>query len=86
LKIIEKPVEVVAWYTKEGIMNPIRFRIIDDEETKVIKINKILKRDRYKIEGKEVVILRCRSEIGGIQKNFELKFEIASCIWKLYKI
>jgi len=85
VKIIEKPIEVVAWITKEGLLNPVRFRMTDAEETKIIKINRVLQRDRYKIDGKEVMILRCQSEIEGTQKSFELKFEIESCRWKLYK-
>ena len=86
MKIIEKPIEVVAWITKEGLLNPVRFRMTDDEETKVIKISKALQRDRYKLDGKDVIILRCQSIIDGNVKSFELKFEIVSCKWKLYKI
>jgi hypothetical protein len=85
MKIIEKPIEVVTWITQEGLINPIRFRMIEDEEVKIIKINKLLSRDRYKIDGKDVVISKCQSLTDGVIKGFELKFEIISLRWTLYK-
>jgi hypothetical protein len=86
IKIIDKPIEVVTYYDKEGVIMPIRFRILENEEHKVIKINKIFQRDRYKLDGKDYIIFRCQNAINGAAKIMEIKYEVASCLWKLYKM
>lgn len=87
MKVIAKPVDVVAWFENKGIINPIKFRMTcDDDSYKVIKIDKVLLRDKEKITGNIIQIFRCSSVINGVNKIYELKYEINTSKWMLFKI
>ena len=44
LKVVEKPIEVIAWFGKNGTVHPTKFRVIEADETiEVIRIDKIIK-------------------------------------------
>lgn len=32
MKILMQPIEMVAWFTKEGVINPIRYRVTSESE------------------------------------------------------
>ena len=42
LKVVAKPIEVVAWFDKLGTVHPVRFRIIQDKEVTTVIIDKII--------------------------------------------
>jgi hypothetical protein len=87
MKIVARPVEMVAWFTQEGIPKPVRFRLINEEGTyTIIKIDRIVSKDREKLAGNEMLIFTCESMIKGIQKIYEIKYELRSCKWILYKM
>lgn len=87
MKVVAKPVEMVAWFENEGNINPVRFRM-EDENNKyqVVKINKIFYRQKEKIAGNNMMVFKCSSVINGIEKIFELKYEMNTCKWILFKI
>lgn len=87
MKVIKKPIEMVAWFTQEGVPNPIKFRIEDsDESWKIIKIHNIIKRDMEKLAGNKMFIFTCQSVINGSEKLYEIKYELDTCKWILFKI
>lgn len=85
MKVVAKPIEVIAWFGKDGKINPIKFRI-EQEEIKVIKIEKVLKREKEKLAGRYMEKFLCSSVVDGAEKLFELKFDILSSQWILFKI
>lgn len=86
MKILMKPIEMIAWFTLEGIPNPLRYRIISkNTPNTVVKIDRIVARSEEKIAGNRMFVFRCQSEINGLLKQFELKYELNSCKWYLYK-
>lgn len=87
MKVVALPIDMVAWFTKDGIPNPIKFRTItDDKSNIVIKIDRIIDRKIEILAGNKMHVFKCQSYINGIEKPFELKFEVDSCKWLLYKI
>ncbi|WP_406242054.1 hypothetical protein ACF3M2_14210 [Tissierella carlieri] len=87
MKVLMKPVEMIAWFTNEGYPIPLRYRLVDEDmSNKVIKINKVLFREEEKIAGNRMILYRCESTINDIQKIFELKYEISTCKWFLFKM
>lgn len=86
MKIVAKPIEMIAWFTKEGLPHPIRFRIIDEDTLQIIKVDKIILRDKEKIAGNQFIIFNCQSNINGFEKIYQLKFETDTCKWILFKI
>ncbi|HHV63607.1 MAG TPA: hypothetical protein GXX46_00800 [Peptococcaceae bacterium] len=87
MKVYMQPIESIVWFTKEGIPHPIRFRIQAEDQTyRVIKVSRIITRQEEKVAGNRMLIFRCQSEINGLLRVFELKYEINTCKWYLYKI
>lgn len=76
------PIEMIAWFDLPGTPRPIRFR----HEGNVVKVEQIIKMSEEKFAGNRMKIYECQSEIGGILKRFQLKFELNTCKWFLYKI
>lgn len=78
---------MLAWFNKDNYPVPLRYRITAEDSSKiVIKVEKILFREEEKLAGNRMVIYRCESTINQIQRIFELKYEIATCKWYLYKM
>lgn len=87
MKVVAKPIDVVCWVNKAGFINPVRFRITDEKlGERVIKIDKIVIRDTEKLNGNIMYLYKCQSCVNGNQKVFELKYELDTCKWMLWKI
>ena len=82
MRVLMKAIEMIAWFTKDGVPNPIRFRIDD----KVVRIGQVTSKSEEKLAGNRMIIYRCQSEVNGELKAFELKFEIQTCKWYLFKM
>ncbi len=87
MKIVARPVEMVAWFTQEGVPKPVRFRLVNEEGVyTIIKIDRIVSKDKEKLAGNDMLIFKCESMIKGIQKIYEIKYELRTCKWILYKM
>ncbi len=87
MKVVRKPIEMIAWFTEDGIPNPIRFRIKDSGESRMtIKVDRIIKRDLEKLAGNKMIIFTCQSFIDGTERIYEVKYEHDTCKWMLFKI
>ena len=87
MKIVARPIEVVSYTDDKGSIRPIRFRMqIDDEPMQVIKVDKILVKDTEKLAGNIMFVYKCQSLIDDVMKRFEIKYELNTCKWMLYKI
>ncbi len=87
MKVVARPIDVVSWTDTTGTVHPIRFRYMEkDESYKVIKINRIIQKNLEKLCGNPMIIYRCSSVIDGAERLFELKYEVNSCKWILFKI
>ncbi|MCR1949959.1 hypothetical protein NSA50_02660 [Clostridium sp. DSM 100503] len=84
MKVIAKPIQMIAWFNEDGSINPIRFKVLE-EESKVIKIEKVLKREKEKLSGKVMEKFVCSSCIDGIEKIFEIKYDATNYKWILFK-
>lgn len=86
VNVIMKPIEAITTHSKEGIMRPEKYRIIEDGETIVVRIDKILTRSEEKSAGFRELIFGCQGVINGYMKNFELKYRVPACQWYLYRM
>ena len=87
MKIIAKPIEMVSWTDINGNMHPVRFKIANNDETiSVIKIDKIVSVDKEKLAGNHMLVYKCQSVIKGTERLFEIKYELNSCKWMLWKL
>lgn len=82
-----KPIEVIARHNGGGTIRPLRFRVaLEDESLKVIKVDKILTITKEKINNNNGIFYKCQSLIDGKLAYYELKFELSSCKWKLWRM
>lgn len=87
MKIVARPIQMVAWFKEDGTPNPVRFKIVNSDETyNVIIINKILACQKEKLAGNNMLVFRCQSVINRIERTFEIKYELSTCKWVLWKI
>lgn len=87
MKVVAKAIDMVSWTDSLGNIHPIRFRYIEkDESYRVIKIDRVVHKEMEKLCGNNMWIYRCCTTINGQQKIFELKYELGSCKWMLFKI
>ena len=71
MKVLMKPIEMIALFSADK-PRPIKFKIDDN----VVKVEQIISLSEEKLAGNRMIIYRCQSEINGLLKQFELKYEI----------
>ena len=82
MKIFMDPIEMIAWFDIPGTPRPIRFRHAGN----VVKVEMIHRISEGGLVGNPMKIYECQSELHGEMKRFELKYELSTCKWFLYKI
>jgi hypothetical protein len=85
MKVVAKPIEMVAWFNKDGI-HPIRFKIEGKDGDVVVKIGRVIKKDLEKLAGNLMMVFTCESVINGQLKPYEIKYELNTMKWMLFKI
>lgn len=79
-----KSIKMIAWFDTDGKINPVKFKYEEDNETKVICINKILNRNFEKLAGNPMWKFNCSSIIEGIDLNYIVKYDLLSNKWILF--
>lgn len=86
MKVLMRPIEMIAWFTKDGTPTPVKYRINEGDDKFVIKVDRIIIRSEEKLAGNRMLVYRCQSIINNTEKVYELKYEINTCRWFLYKM
>ena len=87
MKILARPIEVLAHYPLNGVPRPMRFRIENkQQEMMTVKINRVQECREELLAGNKMYVYVCASIINGEEGLMELKYEVASCLWYLFKI
>lgn len=87
MKILALPVEMVSYTDNKGSIRPVRFRMqVDDEPQQVIRIDRVIVKETEKLAGNIMLVYKCQSVIDNVERLFEVKYELKSCRWILYKI
>lgn len=87
MKILAMPVDMVCWFEKTGNPHPVRFKIVkEDESETVIKVDRVVTVDKEKIAGNDMLVFKCQSAVNRVQRQFELKYELRTCKWILWKM
>ena len=86
MKVVSKKIEMIAYFKKDGKINPIRFRLEEENKCQVVKIERVISTDVEKLCGNKMWVFTCSAVIENIEKIFELKYDIERCSWILYKI
>jgi hypothetical protein len=82
-----KPIEMLAHFDCMGLPTPKKFKLIDNNDLPtVIQVDRVSFRAEEKLAGNRVILFRCQSSINDQVKVFELKYELSTCKWFLWKI
>ncbi|MDU1311988.1 MAG: hypothetical protein E6923_12860 [Clostridium sp.] len=85
MKVVSKSIDVIEFFEKDGGVKPLRFRISEDEEEKVIKINRVVNREIEKLAGNVMEKFVCIASVNGVERIFEIKYELLTKKWILFK-
>lgn len=78
---------MIVWFNEDGTPNPVRFNIrMDDESSVTIRIDRVIKKHEEKLAGNRMLVFTCQSVINNMERIYELKYELNSCKWYLYKM
>jgi len=86
MKVLMKPIDMIAWFTPEGVPRPIKYRLMEKEKYHTIRVDRVMERSEEKWAGNRMLVYRCQSVIEGREKVYELKYELNTCKWFLYKM
>lgn len=87
MKVIAKDIKMIAGFTEDGTPTPLRFKIrSEDESVNVIKADRVLFKEKEKLVGDLMIVFRCQSVINSFDRIYELKYELSTCKWMLYKM
>lgn len=86
LKVFALPIEMIAWFSEGGLPTPIKFKINSESMANVVKVDKVIYREVEKFAGNNVYLYRCQSVINNTERVYELKYELKSCKWMLFKM
>jgi hypothetical protein len=78
VKLLNKPIKVMAIFNTDGKIEPVKFRLDD----KVVRIEKIMKTYEEKIVGNKRLVFVCQHNNCDI---YEIKYELDSKTWYLFK-
>ncbi|TDP59649.1 hypothetical protein [Aminicella lysinilytica] len=86
MKIVAKPVDMIATFSVQGKPTPYKFRYEDRSGRRIeVRIDKIISADSRKLAGIDSIVYTCQSEIDQTLRIFELKYIVGQCRWELYK-
>lgn len=87
MKVLAKPIEVISYTNGNGELRPLRLRIqLEDKTLKVIKVDKVITKDIEKLAGNNMIVFKCQSLIDNMEILFEIKYELNTCRWILFKM
>lgn len=87
MRTLAKPIEVLTCTDQLGVMMPLKFKAkTKTNEDIIISIDKVESQELEKLSGNLMLLYKCRGIVNDKERNFELKFEIKTCKWMLWKM
>lgn len=86
MKLLNKQIDMISWTSKEGVVTPVRFRLEDNGESTVIRVERVLEKQQNIFGGIATLSFRCISTIHGVEKVYELSYHCGNQLWRLKKI
>ena len=87
MKTIAKPIEMISWTEEDGRIHPVKFKITTHEgERQVYRVLQIYTTELDRVAGNKVYRFTCEIAINAIIKLCEIRYDLDSCRWVLFKI
>jgi hypothetical protein len=86
MKVLGLPIEMIAWFNEGGVPTPMKFKMNRETPPLVIKVDKVISKEVEKFAGNQMYLYRCQSFINDLERVYELKYEVRTCKWMLFKM
>lgn len=87
MKVLMKSVDMICLSSCDGTITPLKFRWQEEGlEPRIIRIDRIIDRKEEKLAGNPMLVFTAQSIIDGIERIFEMKYDIRKYKWYLYKL
>lgn len=87
MRTIAKPIDMVCWVEASGQIHPIRFKIEDSNGEKVVcPVHHIQTTELSRLAGNKVIHYNCQVEINNTLRFCEIRYELDTCRWFLFKL
>lgn len=87
MKLLMRPIDTIVVFKGSGKPLPYKFRYTDAEGiSREVYVKKILTASEERFAGIPVFLYDCQSDIGGVERRYQLKYFIPECRWELYKM
>ena len=86
MKLLNREIDMISWTSREGVVTPVRFRILENGESVVIRVDRILQTEQTRFAGTPTLYYRCCSNIKGTEKIYELSYNCSNQKWLLRKM
>ena len=86
MKIVAKPIKMIAYFDEKGVPSPLRFRVEENGIWQTVNVDNVVSNEQIRPAGMEAIVFLCQSEIGGSLKQYEVIYRIKPHQWELYKI
>lgn len=86
LKLRNQHIDMISWTSKEGVVTPVRFRLEENQETKIIRICRIIQKEQNLFGGTPTLCFRCVSIIDGCERIYEITYHCGNQKWLLKKM
>lgn len=87
MKTLAKPVEMISWTEENGKIHPIRFKLsMVDGERQICRVGRIYSNELDKVAGNKMYKITCEIIVNNGMRMCELRYELDSCRWVLFKM
>lgn len=87
MKVVRKKIEAITYFTTNTYPQPIRFRILgDNDEAFVVHLDKINYVEKDIRAGNPILIYDCQARLENRSYLLQLIYDIGSFTWYLFKI
>ena len=87
MRTLAKSIEVLTISDSYGNMIPLRFKAKDkNEDVIIIKVDNVKSSESEKLFGNIMMLYKCTGLVNDKHREFELKYEINSCKWMLWRM
>jgi hypothetical protein len=86
MKVVARPITVYSWTDAKGVIHPEKLKLEENDAIKELNIDKVVTITKEKLAGNQMLIFNCQSLIRGVVRPYELKYELNTCKWMLFKI
>lgn len=81
------PVQVLSCCDADGRMEPLRFRLEDEDHLlRTVSISQVIRVSEVRRVGVESLTFLCRAELGGRERLLELRYGLRTHRWVLLRL